>query len=80
MSTQKQKVIANNLANARTPGYIRQDITFEKELREMILSGNIEGIRGLHAKIVEDRTLPMASNGNNVNASMEMNEMMQNGV
>jgi flagellar basal-body rod protein FlgB len=80
MSMERQKVIANNLANVNTPGYIRQDIDFEKKLASIVESGNIEQLEGFQGKIVEDDKDPTQLNGNNVVAPKELNSMMQNSV
>ena len=37
-STMKTQVINNNIANASTPNYKRQDITFQSELERALLS------------------------------------------
>ena len=36
----RNKAISNNLANAATPNYKRQDVTFEAELRRSAIVGN----------------------------------------
>jgi flagellar basal-body rod protein FlgB len=39
----RSKVIANNIANVNTPGYHRTEVSFEKELREALDRGNLQG-------------------------------------
>ncbi len=44
-SMMRSKVIANNIANATTPGFKRGEVTFEKELRRAIDKSRIKGVR-----------------------------------
>jgi flagellar basal-body rod protein FlgB len=39
----RSRVIANNIANVNTPGYKRTEVSFEKELREALDRGNLQG-------------------------------------
>lgn len=80
-SMQRQKVIANNLANADTPGYVRRELDFEKSLADMVKSGNIRELSSLDPKVVNDlESGPARLDGNNVVVSDELNEMMQNNI
>ena len=36
---QRQRVIANNIANVETPGYVAQRVSFEDSLRSAIVAG-----------------------------------------
>ena len=76
----RQGVLANNLANANTPGYIRKDVDFQGELRRALASGKPESIGQLRADVAEDLSNPARIDGNNVVAAQEMSEIMQNGV
>jgi flagellar basal-body rod protein FlgB len=80
MSMERQKVIANNLANVNTPGYIRQDLDFEKRLADIVKSGNVNELQGFEGKMVEDKKDPIKLDGNNVVTPKELNNMMQNSV
>lgn len=80
LSTTRQKVIASNLANATTPGYIRKDLDFERELKKFVINEDLQGLHGLDGKIVSDKTHVPKNDGNNVRISEEMNEMSQNGI
>lgn len=41
----RNEAIANNIANADTPGYKRQDVAFESELRKAIHTAKYSGTR-----------------------------------
>ena len=77
---QRQQVIAHNLSNANTPGYIRRDVDFSEQLARLVRQGDSADIEGLEAQVIEDRDLPARLDGNNVQVPREMNEMMQNGL
>ncbi len=80
LSAERQKVISNNMANAETPGYIRQDLDFQKKLKEIVEGGDLSQLSDLKAKLVEDSSGAPRMDGNNVSISSEMNQLMQNGV
>ncbi|MCR5403118.1 MAG: flagellar basal body rod protein FlgB [Butyrivibrio sp.] len=59
----RNEVIANNIANADTPGYKRQDVNFEDELERALgnskyksMDSKVAGLRGveLEGRIVND--------------------------
>lgn len=79
-ATQRQGVIANNLANANTPGYTRQKLEFEKELQAASRTGNLEDLYSVSAQPEDDLSSKARLDGNNVKVPKEMNEMMQNSV
>jgi flagellar basal-body rod protein FlgB len=72
----RQQLIANNIANADTPQYKRQDIDFQKTL-ENALSNDASGAGELDPVYVDSGQDTGSNNGNNV--SME-NEMTQQAV
>ena len=78
LAMERQRVIANNIANANTPGYIRQDLEFEGKLKKAIKSGRLEQLQGYKGELVEDHTNTTRSDGNNVTIPQEMHKMMSN--
>lgn len=76
-SAQRFDVLSSNLANANTPGYTRSTVEFEdllaKEVRSM--KPNLLSVK---PKVVEDLLTPSSPDGNNVNAELEMNGLLQN--
>ena len=80
LSTTRQKVIANNLSNANTPGYTRRELDFEAELSKILKQEDMELLRDIEGKVVLDKSNPAKNDGNNISVTQEMNEMSQNGV
>ncbi|MDX9981098.1 MAG: flagellar basal body rod protein FlgB [Lentisphaeria bacterium] len=81
LSQERQQVISHNLANTNTPGYIRQDVDFSRQLADLVRDGTAEDFAALRPRLVEDRSRPATRlDGNNVEAAGEMGEMMQNGI
>lgn len=80
MAQQRQQVISHNLANANTPGFIRQDLEFSQQLADLVRSGSAEDFASLRPQMVEDRSQPCRLDGNNIEVAGEMGEMMQNGL
>ncbi len=80
LTMERQKFIANNIANANTPGYIRQDINFQDKLTSAIESGDANKISAIRGEAMKDYTNPTRRDGNNVIIPKEMGEMMENSV
>ncbi|MDT0200806.1 flagellar basal body protein [Nocardioides sp. AE5] len=63
----RQNVIADNIANVDTPGYIATSVDFESSLRSAIADGELSGI-----DIERTATnTPVGPNGNNVDLRKE---------
>lgn len=71
----RHKVLAQNVANSDTPGYVRSDVPFEGELAEAIKSGNLSSFS---PQVVEDRSAPARGDGNNVSIERELSELNKN--
>ncbi len=73
----RQTVIANNIANADTPGFRRSDVAFEDALAKAL-----EGRRGDAVKVEPSVVTPMDtavnSKGNDVDLENEFGELMKN--
>ena len=80
LAQQRQEIIAHNLSNANTPGYVRKDIDFRQQLARILETNGREAFDAGSVEIVEDRAAPARTDGNNIQIPREMNEMMQNGV
>ena len=72
----RQRIIAQNLANAETPGYIAQNVNFEDSLRSAMASGD-PGQAAVTTSTSSDPTLP---NGNNVNVDTETIGLVDTGL
>ncbi len=59
----RQRIIAQNLANSETPGYLAQNVNFEDSLRSAMATGDPAKPRSRR----RTRTDPTLPNGNNVN-------------
>ena len=69
----RQRVIANNVANVETPGYLAEKVDFESSLQQAIAAGNPE-----QASISTTTTTdPTNQNGNNVNLDDQVVGLMQ---
>jgi flagellar basal-body rod protein FlgB len=64
----RQRVIADNVANVETPGYIAGKVTFEDSLRAAIAEGNPDGTT---VSTIQS-TDPVNPNGNNVSLDNEV--------
>ncbi len=73
----RAKVIASNIANQNTPGYVRQEVHFEDRLRAALEEG-AQDLQGVEPEIVDDRQSPASPDGNNVSLEDEMNSMREN--
>lgn len=68
----RQKLVASNLANAETPGYVTRDIDFEEEFRA--------SVKGQQAEVTEPEGLEFRNDGNNVSLEREARLLSENAV
>jgi flagellar basal-body rod protein FlgB len=66
--TQRQDAIANNLANAQTPGFTATEVSFEQSLGQALASTG----QGTAQVSASPSTAPAATDGNNVDLSSEL--------
>jgi len=71
--SERQKLIASNIANADTPGYRTQDIDFRSEFENAAASQP-----GQSAPVIEAQGLPAKADGNNVNLDREARLLAEN--
>ncbi|MEZ5977613.1 MAG: flagellar basal body rod protein FlgB [Planctomycetota bacterium] len=76
-STERQRVIANNLANQNTPGFIRNNLLFEELVAEQMQSptGDPDSVEFV---VAPDDVTPTRSDGNNVTPELEQVADQQN--
>jgi flagellar basal-body rod protein FlgB len=67
----RQKLVASNVANADTPGYITKDIDFQSEFANAM---------GLSPEVVNVGGLPVRNDGNNVNLDRESRLLAENAM
>ncbi|MEI6231511.1 MAG: flagellar basal body protein [Planctomycetota bacterium] len=70
----RHRVISNNLANSDTPGFIRNDVSFNAELARAT-NGARAGIA-----VSEDQTNEPRQDGNNVQVDQELAELSENAL
>ena len=68
----RQKVVASNIANADTPGYKTKDIDFQSELQS--------AVGGLKPAVTEVRGLRVKNDGNNVSLDREARLLSENAM
>lgn len=81
----RNEVIANNIANADTPGYKRKTVKFEEFLNSEMRTGKISKgqthFQSSPIMVSEDySTLSYRSDGNNVDIENEMAELATNSI
>jgi flagellar basal-body rod protein FlgB len=77
LTSVKNKVIANNIANVNTPGYRKLEVTFQEELREAIKSKNVEKINKVSEEIAFSKSAIIRKNGSNVDMDKELVEFFK---
>ncbi len=77
-SSLRRAVIANNIANANTPGYRRRAVEFEKFLTKAMASGEEVKAADITMKIFQPNNTSPDSTGNDVNWETEFGEMIKN--
>ena len=78
MTALRHRVLADNLANANTPNFIRSDVDFLGEFQKAIESGSRSQLRAVQGVIKQDKYTPMSPDGNNVSVQKELAGMMEN--
>ncbi len=76
----RQRVLANNLANANTPNYKRMDVEFKGTLEAAMKSQGVDRVNEAKPTIYEDLQSPARGDGNNVSLQTEMSEMTENAL
>lgn len=92
--TQRQKAIAQNIANFDTPNYKRKYVSFEDELQKAIGDtnelklkttnsrhiNNTPSLKKVQAQTLVDNNKSNRNDGNNVDIDVETTEMVQNNL
>lgn len=79
----RNDVIANNIANADTPGFKRSQVKFEDSLRQILVDGGKPDANTLSRLKIEtevDNTPSTRLDGNNVNIDLEMSDLAKNSI
>jgi flagellar basal-body rod protein FlgB len=76
-SALRQRVIANNVANANTPGFKRSYVAFEDYIKSAVERRDLSGVA---PRVLTDRRTTMRDDGNNVDIDHEMVLMAANAI
>ena len=74
----RQTALAQNVANANTPGYQRKDVDFESSLRAAMAGG--QNPDTLQFGVQTDASAPMQPDGNSVDIDTESANLAENGL
>jgi flagellar basal-body rod protein FlgB len=78
---QRQQILANNLANADTPGFKRTDLDFHSQLATALAGTNSTAqLSSLPFTTQTDTSSSMQADGNNVDVDTEMSKLSQNAL
>ncbi|HEY1597295.1 MAG TPA: flagellar basal body rod protein FlgB [Thermoleophilaceae bacterium] len=74
----RQTALAQNVANANTPGYQRKDVDFESALSAAMADG--QNPDTLQFGVQTDASAPMQPDGNSVDIDTESSKLAENGL
>lgn len=74
----RQSVLANNVANANTPGFTRSDLEFKTAMSNALKAGDSEALARFRPQVREDLSSRARQDGNNVSIQKELGNMAQN--
>jgi flagellar basal-body rod protein FlgB len=77
-SSLRQTALAQNVANANTPGYQRKDVDFESSLRAAMADG--QNLDTVQFGVSTDPSAPMQPDGNSVDIDTESSKLAENGL
>ena len=73
---QRARVVSANIANATTPGYVRNVLEFERLLAQELRGGG--DVSRVEPRLEPDLEAPARPDGNNVSLELELNAMREN--
>jgi flagellar basal-body rod protein FlgB len=79
-SAMRQTTLAGNVANANTPGYVRQDVDFHGALQAAMSSGDEKSVENVGFASSSDSSAPMQADGNSVDIDVENAKLAKNGL
>ncbi|MEZ5425387.1 MAG: flagellar basal body rod protein FlgB [Pyrinomonadaceae bacterium] len=87
VQSRRSEVIAGNIANADTPGYVARELDFTEYLREAARQAQLpqsqqdwQGLSSFAPKVIEQDSPVVGLDGNTVDAGREMSELAQTGM
>jgi len=80
-AAQRQQALANNIANANTPGYKRMDVDFHSALQKAFDSSDPStAVSNVSFDTQTDTTTSTSADGNNVDMDTEMANLSENSL
>lgn len=86
VQSKRSEVIAGNIANADTPGYVAKELDFQDYLQEAARQSSLpnsqqnwQGLSSVAPTVVEQTPAVIGLDGNTVDAGREMAELAQTG-
>lgn len=79
-SAARQTAIAQNLANANTPGYRRVTVDFESQLQSLMGSEDRKGLQAFTPQITVDGSAAVRADGSTVDVEKEAAAQASNGM
>ncbi len=76
----RHQVLAQNIANVNTPGYHRQEVTFESAFQRFLQQGKESRALGLAPRVVQAAAGRERVDGNNVDIDTEMGRLSKNAL
>lgn len=87
VQSRRSEVIAGNIANADTPGYVAKELDFQDYLKEAAHQSSLpqaqqnwQGLSSRTPTVVEQTPTVIGLDGNTVDAGREMAELAQTGM
>lgn len=87
VQSRRSEVIAGNIANADTPGYVAKELNFEDYLSEAARQSSLpqsqqnwQGLSSMTPTVVDQTPTVIGLDGNTVDAGREMAELAQAGM
>jgi flagellar basal-body rod protein FlgB len=77
-ASMRQTALAQNIANANTPGYQRKDVDFESSLQAAMADG--QNPDNVQFSVTTDPSSPMQPDGNSVDIDTESSNLAENGL
>jgi flagellar basal-body rod protein FlgB len=78
-ASMRQEVLANNLANAETPGFQRSDVDFHTTLAQAMKTGDANSIESTSFQAQQDNQV-LRADGNGVDIDTESANVAKNGL
>ncbi len=72
----RERVLANNVANANTPLFTRSDVDFQGAIRQALASG--ASLDSVEFQVTPDNSGAISLDGNNVSVDTEMARLSEN--